>query len=104
MDDRERARKGKMKEVLGEDASSPNGKWNFIFGRKFLMSAGRSAKDWVIQQTLDRVRRELEADEQEYEARLAQARKREEVMRRAAKGRVTKRLVCYFASRAPEVH
>ncbi len=51
------------------------------------------AKDWVVEQTLERVRRELEADEQEYETRLAQARKREEIMRRAAKGRVTKRLV-----------
>ncbi len=51
------------------------------------------AKDWVVEQTIERVRRELEADEEEYEMRLAQARKREETMRRAAKGRVTKRLV-----------
>ena len=53
------------------------------------------AKDWVVEQTIARVRRELEADEEEYEMRLAQARKREEIMRRAAKGRVTKRLVSF---------
>lgn len=53
------------------------------------------AKDWVVEQTIERVRRELEADEEEYEMRLAQARKREEIMRRAAKGRVTKRLVSF---------
>ncbi|KAF8195495.1 helicase C-terminal domain-containing protein [Pholiota molesta] len=67
-DEKERARKGKMKEVVGDDALG--------------------AKDWVVEQSLERVRRELEADEQEYEERLAQARKREEIMRRAAKGRV----------------
>lgn len=52
-----------------------------------------SAKDWVIEQTLERARRDLEADELEYEKRLAQARKREEVIRRAAKAKVTKRIV-----------
>jgi chromosome transmission fidelity protein 1 len=51
------------------------------------------AKDWVIEQTLERVRREMEADEREYEERLAKARKREELMRRAAKGRAVKRQV-----------
>lgn len=50
-------------------------------------------KDWVIEQTLERARRDLEADELEYEDRLAQARKREEVIRRAAKAKVTKKIV-----------
>ena len=50
-------------------------------------------KDWVIEQTLERARRDLEADELEYEERLAQARKREEVIRRAAKAKVTKKFV-----------
>ena len=50
-------------------------------------------KDWVIEQTLERARRDLEADEREYEERLAQARKREETIRRAAKAKVTKRIV-----------
>ena len=50
-------------------------------------------KDWVIEQTLERVRRDLEADELEYEERLAQARKREEATRRAAKAKVTKKIV-----------
>ncbi|KAF9561351.1 DNA repair helicase [Agrocybe pediades] len=69
-DEKERARKGKMKEMVGED---------------------NLAKDWVTEQTVARIRREMEADEREYEERLAQARKREEVMRRASKARVNKR-------------
>jgi len=52
-----------------------------------------AVKDWVIEQSLERARRDLEADELEYEARLAQARKREEALRRAAKAKVTKRIV-----------
>lgn len=56
----------------------------------------RIAKDWVIEQTLERVRREMEADEREYEERLAKARKREEMMRRAAKGRAVKRQVSLY--------
>jgi chromosome transmission fidelity protein 1 len=50
-------------------------------------------KDWVIEQTLERARRDLEADDLEYEERLAQARKKEEVIRRAAKAKVTKKIV-----------
>jgi hypothetical protein len=42
------------------------------------------------------VRRDLEASEQEYEERLIKARRREEALRRAAKGRVTKRLVNFL--------
>ncbi|CAA7261430.1 unnamed protein product [Cyclocybe aegerita] len=71
LDEKERSRKGKMKEIAGRD--------------------GIEAKDWVVEQTLNRLRREMEADEREYEEKLARARKREELMRRAAKGRVTKR-------------
>jgi len=51
------------------------------------------AKDWVIEQALDRLRRDMEADEREYEEQLIKARKREETMRRAAKARVVKRQV-----------
>ncbi|KII90522.1 hypothetical protein PLICRDRAFT_697066 [Plicaturopsis crispa FD-325 SS-3] len=47
--------------------------------------------DWVVAQTVDRHRRALEAEELEYEARLAEARKREALLKRVAKGRVTKR-------------
>ena len=50
----------------------------------------------MAEQTLDRVRRELEAEEQDYEEKLRQARKREERQRRLAKARVVKRLVCLF--------
>lgn len=83
-----------MKEVVGEDAMATRG-WFLrpCFLGNLMTRIYILAKDWVVEQTLERVRRELEADEQEYETRLAQARKREEIMRRAAKGRVTKRLV-----------
>ncbi|KAG5648406.1 hypothetical protein DXG03_004980 [Asterophora parasitica] len=73
-DEKDRAKKGKLQAVAGD---------------------GADAKDWVIEQTRDRMRRELEADEREYEARLAEARKREESMRRMAKARVTKKAVCF---------
>lgn len=69
-DEKDRARKGKLNAVT-ED--------------------GVDAKDWVIEQTRERVRREMEADEHEYEERLAQARKREAAMRRMTKARVVKK-------------
>jgi hypothetical protein len=51
------------------------------------------AKNWVIEQTRERMRREMEADEREYEERLAQARKREALMKKMAKARVVKKTV-----------
>jgi chromosome transmission fidelity protein 1 len=54
-----------------------------------------SAPEWVISQTRDRLRRELEADELEYEERLSAARKREETQRRIF-ARSIKRQVCSF--------
>ena len=51
-----------------------------------------SANDWVTEQTIARLRREMEADEREYEERLAQARKREEQLRRKAAGRMNKKM------------
>ena len=72
MDERERARKGKMKAAAGGDVG---------------------AKDWVVEQTLARIRREMEADEREYEEKLAQARKREQQLRRKAAGRLNKKAV-----------
>lgn len=51
------------------------------------------AKDWVMEQTMERMRRDLEADERVYEERLAEARRREEAMRRMAKARVVKKAV-----------
>lgn len=44
-------------------------------------------------QTRDRRKRELEADEREYEERLANARKRELTMKKRAQARVTKKHV-----------
>jgi chromosome transmission fidelity protein 1 len=72
MDERGRARKGKMKEVAGGDIE---------------------AKDWVVEQTLARIRREMEADEREYEDKLSEARKREQQLRRKAAGRLNKKAV-----------
>ena len=54
----------------------------------------RSGPEWVVSQTRDRLRRELEADEQEYEERLAAARKREEAQRRKFFARNLKKQVC----------
>lgn len=51
------------------------------------------ARDWVMEQTLARVRRDMEADEREFEARMERAKKREDNLRRAAKARVVKRQV-----------
>lgn len=47
----------------------------------------------MVQQTLARLRRELEADDREFEDRLAAARKREEAWKRAKVGRAIKRPV-----------
>jgi len=54
------------------------------------------APEWVISQTRDRLRRELEADEAEYEEHLAAARKREESQKRKLFARNIKRQVCYL--------
>ncbi|KAJ7264002.1 DNA repair helicase [Mycena haematopus] len=51
-----------------------------------------AGRDWVLAQTRERRARELEAEEQEYERRLAEARKKEEAMRRMARSRVHKKL------------
>ncbi|KAF9454817.1 DNA repair helicase [Macrolepiota fuliginosa MF-IS2] len=70
-DEKNRARKGKMKEMLGENTSD--------------------VKDWVVEQTMERVKRRLEADEQVFRERLLAARKKEESLRRMARARVLKR-------------
>ncbi|KAJ3556498.1 hypothetical protein NP233_g11962 [Leucocoprinus birnbaumii] len=48
-------------------------------------------KEWVIEQTRERIRRQLEADELAYQERLVSAGRREEAMRRAARARVLKK-------------
>ncbi|KAI9443288.1 DNA repair helicase [Lactarius indigo] len=73
-DDKYRARKGQLDALTGGDGP-----------------------EWVVSQTRDRLRRELEADEQEYEERLAVARKREEVQRRKFFARNVKKQVCGFS-------
>lgn len=49
--------------------------------------------DWVIAQTMERQRRELEAEDAEYEERLAAARRKEAAARKMAKARVHKKPV-----------
>ncbi|PSR71706.1 hypothetical protein PHLCEN_2v12410 [Hermanssonia centrifuga] len=56
------------------------------------LSESKDGLDWVLAQTLDRKRRQLEADEKEYAERLKKARQREATLRRAANGRVRKKL------------
>ncbi|KAK0201976.1 helicase C-terminal domain-containing protein [Desarmillaria ectypa] len=73
-DEKNRARKGKMA-VLGEfdqDGTTTHG-------------------DWVTAHTRERLRRDLEAQEIEYEDRLAKARKKEAEMRKMARARVSKK-------------
>ncbi|TFK20003.1 DNA repair helicase [Coprinopsis marcescibilis] len=79
LDEQNRARKGKLKAISGVDGDESTGAPTLTYQG--------SIKDWVIEQTLARARRELEAEEREYEDRLAKARKREEQMRRMAAGR-----------------
>jgi hypothetical protein len=47
---------------------------------------------------MERLRRELEAEEAEYEQHLADARKKEATLKKMAKARVTKKPVCAFLS------
>jgi len=54
------------------------------------------AKDWVIEQTKQRISRQFDAEELAYQQRLSSARKREELMRRAARARVLKKPVESF--------
>lgn len=50
-------------------------------------------KDWVVEQTRERIQRQLESEERDYQDRLLAARKREELMRRKAHARVLKKAV-----------
>lgn len=58
-----------------------------------VVGLGRIGPDWVMEQTKERLRRELEADEREYEERLRKARKREAAAKKAALARVRKKPV-----------
>ncbi|KAJ7505517.1 helicase C-terminal domain-containing protein [Mycena galericulata] len=58
--------------------------------------------DWVLAQTRERRSRELEAEEREYEERLAQARKKEDAMKKRAQSRVHKRAKLANAAPAQE--
>ncbi|KAF4591168.1 ATP-dependent DNA helicase chl1 [Pleurotus pulmonarius] len=69
MDEKQRAKKGKLPESRQSN----------------------DAPDWVVEQTRQRLIRELEAEEQETRDRLINARKREEALRKMSKARVKKR-------------
>jgi len=87
-DDKQRARMGQLDAIKGG-----NGWCNH--GRKLIQISSNTpaGPDWVIDQTRERLRRELEADEREYEVRLEEARKREAAMKKMAAARVIKRKV-----------
>ncbi|KAL0576051.1 ATP-dependent DNA helicase chl1 [Marasmius crinis-equi] len=69
-DEKDRARKGKLGSLDGDNAT---------------------VEDWVMEQTRERMRREMEAEEQEYETKLANARKREKALRAKQNARVIKK-------------
>ncbi|VDB84636.1 unnamed protein product [Peniophora sp. CBMAI 1063] len=71
-DDRDRARKGQLEAASG---------------------AGSGEPDWVLEQTRERLRRELERADAEYAEKLVAARKREEIQRRKATARVRKKQI-----------
>lgn len=58
-----------------------------------IVGPGHTGPDWVMEQTKERLRRELEADEREYEEQLKKARKREAAAKKAALARVRKKPV-----------
>lgn len=49
--------------------------------------------DWVVSQTMERKRREMEEVDREYAERLQKAKQKEELLRKAARARVHKRQV-----------
>ena len=49
--------------------------------------------DWVLAQTMERKRREMEEIDREYAERLRKAKRKEELLRKAARARVHKRQV-----------
>ncbi|KAK1225406.1 ATP-dependent DNA helicase chl1 [Marasmius sp. AFHP31] len=69
-DEKDRATKGKLDSLGGDSVSG---------------------EDWVFEQTRERMRREIEAAEQEYATKLANARKRETALRAKLNARVVKR-------------
>ncbi|KAG6903272.1 hypothetical protein C0995_000167 [Termitomyces sp. Mi166 len=79
-DEKDRAKKGKLRAIAGDDGDG---------SRKTNLT---EAKDWVVEQTRERVRREMEADEREYEVRLAEAKKREDLLKKMSRARVVKKI------------
>ncbi|KAI0703917.1 DNA repair helicase [Earliella scabrosa] len=63
---------------------------------KLNVSEQTDALDWVLAQTIERKKRELEAEDLEYAERLAAARKREAQLRKLARGHVRKKPVSTF--------
>ncbi|KAF9257517.1 DNA repair helicase [Marasmius fiardii PR-910] len=83
-DEKDRARKGKLDDLNVESSSS--------------------REDWVHEQTRERIRRDLEAEDQEHEARLTDARKREKALRAKLTAHVTKKPKFSAPTSAPTVH
>ncbi|KZT72447.1 DNA repair helicase [Daedalea quercina L-15889] len=62
-------------------------------GQLDALSTTTDGPDWVLQQTLERRRRELEAEDRDHAERLAKARKKEVEMRKMARAHVRKKQV-----------
>ncbi len=60
---------------------------------EYLSLTSHIDSDWVAAQTRERLRRDMEDQENEYEERLAKARKKEVELRRMARARVSKKPV-----------
>ncbi|KAI0764365.1 DNA repair helicase [Trametes elegans] len=73
-------------------------------GRLTMKASDTDAPDWVMAQTIERRRRELEAEDQEYASRLAAARKREAQLRRVTRGHVRKKLRLSPEDESVDVH
>ncbi|KAF8579814.1 DNA repair helicase [Ramaria rubella] len=71
-DDKERRKRGQLKSLQGS-------------------LQGDNEPDWVLEQTFERHKREMETEELEFEQRLEKARRKEESLRRMAKARVHKK-------------
>ncbi|KAF8333493.1 DNA repair helicase [Cantharellus anzutake] len=59
--------------------------------QKITAESDESEPQWVIEQSLSRQQKALEAEENDFERRLDEARRKEEIIRRKQKGKVVKR-------------
>lgn len=88
VDDKDRAKKGKLKAMMDDSHDGT------VAHRLLIRSPEKAeAKHWVTEQSAERARREMEGKEVEYQGRLEEARKREARMRKMAQASNMKRFV-----------